>query len=52
MPNLSSDSLTFYPAYCFPLSPTYNTWARLTAADVLALREREGYDSMFSLQQS
>lgn len=50
MPNLSSDSLIFYPAYCFPLSLTYNTWARLTAADVHALKEHEGYDSMFSLR--
>lgn len=49
MPNLSFDSLIFYPAYCFSLSPTYNTWARLTAADVHALKDREGYDSMLFL---
>ena len=35
---------TFYPAYCFPLSPTYNTWARLTAKDVHALQERLGFE--------
>lgn len=44
MPNPSSSSFTFYPAYCLSLSPTYNTWARLTAADVHALQERDGYD--------
>ncbi|KAI5777501.1 hypothetical protein EDC01DRAFT_732395 [Geopyxis carbonaria] len=26
--------LTFHPRYCYPLSPTYNTWARLTCADI------------------
>lgn len=46
MPNPSSIALTFYPAYCLPLSPTYNTWARLTAADVHVLQERAGYDGM------
>ena len=38
MPNLESAPLTFYKADYFPLSPTYNTWARLTAADVHALK--------------
>lgn len=46
MPNPSPISLTFYPSYCYLLSPTYNTWARLTAADVHALRERAGYEGM------
>ncbi|KNG44767.1 ob-fold nucleic acid binding domain [Stemphylium lycopersici] len=27
-----------YPAYCFRVSPTFNTWVKLTAADVQALR--------------
>ena len=44
MPNPFSVPLTFYPAYCFPLSPTHNTWARLTASDVHALRERTGFE--------
>ena len=26
-----------YPAYCFHASPTYDTWVKLTAADVQAL---------------
>ncbi|KAK0510962.1 hypothetical protein JMJ35_006514 [Cladonia borealis] len=39
-------SLTFYPAYCFSLSPTptYNTWARLTVAEVHALKQRAGFE--------
>ncbi|KAF6230357.1 hypothetical protein HO133_004699 [Letharia lupina] len=44
MPNPLPAPLTFYPAYCFSLSPTHNTWARLTAADVHALRERTGFE--------
>ncbi|MCJ1314494.1 hypothetical protein MMC25_008176 [Agyrium rufum] len=31
--------LTFYPAYCFNVSPTYNTWVKITAADVHNLYE-------------
>ncbi|CAI6326137.1 unnamed protein product [Periconia digitata] len=27
-----------YPAYCFRASPTYDTWVKITAADVQALR--------------
>lgn len=44
MPHPSPTSLIFYPSYCYPLSPTYNAWVRLTAADVHALRERAGYE--------
>lgn len=44
MPHPFPTSLTFYPSYCYPLSPTYNAWVRLTAADVHALRERAGYE--------
>ena len=43
MPNQPPTSLTFYSAYCFDLSPTYHEWAKLTAADVHALKEREGF---------
>ncbi|KAF2003608.1 hypothetical protein P154DRAFT_543685 [Amniculicola lignicola CBS 123094] len=34
-----------YPAYCFRASPTYNTWVKLTAADVQALRSEQEYRS-------
>ncbi|KAL9103589.1 MAG: hypothetical protein Q9163_001391 [Psora crenata] len=44
MPNYGPKDLNFYPAYCFHLSPTYNSWVRLTATDVLALKEREGFE--------
>jgi len=44
MPISPHPPLTFYPAYCFPLAPTHNTWAKLTAADVHALRERSGFE--------
>ena len=44
MPKNPPVPLTFYPAYCFSLSPTYDTWARLTVAEVHALTEREGFE--------
>lgn len=49
MPNSLSTALTFYPAYCFALSPTHNTWARLFASDVHALRERKGYEGILRI---
>ncbi|KAL8797171.1 MAG: hypothetical protein Q9195_000638 [Heterodermia aff. obscurata] len=44
MPDESSVPCKFYGAYCFDLSPTYNAWIKLTAADVHALQEREGFE--------
>ena len=44
MHNQPSVPLNFYSAYCFDLSPTYNAWVKLTAADVHALQEREGFE--------
>ncbi|MCJ1472129.1 hypothetical protein MMC13_000776 [Lambiella insularis] len=44
MPKTFTTALTFYPAYCFSSSPTFNTWTKLTAADVHALKEREGFE--------
>ena len=44
MPNQLSAPINFYNAYCFDLSPTYNAWVKLTAADVHALQEREGFE--------
>lgn len=41
-----SAPLTFYPAYCFTLSPTYNSWARLSVTDVHALDERPGFEGL------
>lgn len=36
-------SRKLYPAYCFPESPTYNAWVKLTAADVHGLREEPAF---------
>lgn len=47
MSNIPTASLIFYPAFCFRLSPTYGTWARLTATDVYSLRERVGFEGAF-----
>ena len=44
MPKKALHPLVFYPAYCFPLSPTFNSWARLNVADVHALEERPGFE--------
>ncbi|KAF2841853.1 hypothetical protein M501DRAFT_1013239 [Patellaria atrata CBS 101060] len=33
-----------YPAYCFNASPTYNTWVKVTAADVHGLRVESGFE--------
>lgn len=35
---------TLYPPYCFPASPTYNVWVKLSARDFHALRSEAGYD--------
>ena len=51
MPNPPPAPLKFYPAYCFSLSPTHNTWARLTASQVHALRERTGFEGTYSVHQ-
>ncbi|KAI9822086.1 MAG: hypothetical protein M1826_000546 [Phylliscum demangeonii] len=36
--------LIYYPAFCHPVSPTFNIWAKLTAVDVHNLDERAGYE--------
>ncbi|CAA9956442.1 hypothetical protein P3342_000063 [Pyrenophora teres f. teres] len=33
-----------YPAYCFRVSPTFNTWVKITAADVRALQTEKGFE--------
>ncbi|KAL7267364.1 hypothetical protein RUND412_010053 [Rhizina undulata] len=40
----SKDRPEIYPQFLFPLSPTYNVWAKLTAADIHGkLEQREGF---------
>ncbi|KAI8935425.1 hypothetical protein NX059_008003 [Plenodomus lindquistii] len=36
-------SYRLYPAYCFRASPTFNTWVKLTAADVHHLRSEPDF---------
>ncbi|KAI0113186.1 hypothetical protein F4814DRAFT_420855 [Daldinia grandis] len=40
----SAESLIFYPAYCFHLSPTINKWCPLRAADIHGLEGRPGFE--------
>ena len=44
MPADSPDVLIYYPSYCFRVSPTYNTWVRLTASDIHALTQPIEFD--------
>lgn len=50
MPKPVSDSLKFYPAYCFPVSPTFNAWAKLTANDIHGLSKKEGFEGTLLVQ--
>ncbi|CAN9141392.1 unnamed protein product [Alternaria sp. RS040] len=45
----SSRPYRLYPAYCFKASPTYNTWVKLTAADVQALRSEKEFQAQRGL---
>ena len=46
----TSTSLTLYPPYVFPHSPTYKSWARLTASDIQThLHQRPGYAGISDL---
>ena len=51
MPKSVSDTLKFYPAYCFPASSTFNTWVKLTAKDVHGLNKREGFEGILASPQ-
>ena len=52
MPSHGSHNLNFFPAYCFHLSPTYNTWAHLTASDIHALGERPGFEGSVAISHA
>ncbi|KAF2675718.1 hypothetical protein K458DRAFT_471200 [Lentithecium fluviatile CBS 122367] len=41
----STPQYRLYPAYCFRVSPTFNAWVRMTAADVQALRTEPDFQS-------
>ncbi|KAF2651324.1 hypothetical protein K491DRAFT_729694 [Lophiostoma macrostomum CBS 122681] len=39
----SASGHRLYPAYCYRASPTYNTWVKLTAADIQALQSESAF---------
>ncbi|OKL61303.1 hypothetical protein UA08_03209 [Talaromyces atroroseus] len=39
-----SQDLPFYPAFCFPASPTHFTWVKMSIADIHRLRGRSGFE--------
>ncbi|KAK5013713.1 hypothetical protein LTR60_003721, partial [Cryomyces antarcticus] len=43
-PRSSAPPVHIYPAHCFTVSPTYNTWVKLTAAHIHALRAEPGFE--------
>jgi hypothetical protein len=36
--------LPFYPAFCFPASPTHFTWVKMSIADIHRLQSRRGFE--------
>lgn len=46
-PEYGDGDLTYYPAYCNKVSPTYFTWVKLDAVDVHALKQRRGFEGMY-----
>lgn len=43
--HLPATKYRLYPAYCFRASPTFNTWVKLTAANIHALRAEPEFPS-------
>ncbi|QKX61530.1 uncharacterized protein TRUGW13939_08682 [Talaromyces rugulosus] len=40
----------FYPAFCFPASPTHFAWVKLSIADIHRLRPKDGFEDDFAGQ--
>lgn len=38
------NELPFYPAFCFPASPTHFTWVKMSIADIHRLQSRRGFE--------
>lgn len=36
--------LPFYPAFCFPASPTHFTWVKMSIVDIHRLQSRRGFE--------
>ncbi|OAX82545.1 hypothetical protein ACJ72_03102 [Emergomyces africanus] len=39
--------LTYYPAFCHKVSPTFFTWVKMAAVDVHRLKRRPGFEGMY-----
>lgn len=42
------EEYTFYPAFCFPASPTHFTWVKMCIADIHRLQARKGFEGTIS----
>ncbi|KAI1173529.1 hypothetical protein F4777DRAFT_446729 [Nemania sp. FL0916] len=42
----TAEPLTYYPQYCFHLSPTINKWCPLRAADIVGLTRQPGFEDV------
>jgi hypothetical protein len=40
------EELPFYPAFCFPASPTHFTWVKMSIADIHRLQSRRGFEGI------
>jgi hypothetical protein len=40
----SATPTTFYPAFCFKVSPTHFAWVKMTAAEMRRLKPRKGFE--------
>lgn len=38
------EELPFYPAFCFPASPTHFTWVKMSITDMHRLQPRRGFE--------
>lgn len=41
-----AEEFEFYPAFCFPASPTHFTWVKMSIADIHRLHPRKGFEGM------
>ena len=48
----AATTTTFYPAFCFMVSPTHFAWVKMTAAEMRRLKPRKGFEGKlcFSLE--
>lgn len=46
-PEDGEEELPFYPAFCFPASPTHFTWVKMSIAEIHRLRSRNGFEGIY-----